>query len=171
MDTNAAGQGPVAPWSDEDIIARYHRAFGKFPNVYKMAMLRWIRDDWATDRAALAKRIDDYLATISAMATALEQPDSYWRTMFLEMRDKAVAATEYRLSTIRALEAQQARLQQQLAERGEWEPLTDEICNTDGHEVLYVKDGLLSIVGEYYVYLPDELRLCRRKPSGGEVTP
>jgi hypothetical protein len=63
------------------------------------------------------------------------------------------------LDDIRQLQARIAELE------AEWEPLPDDVYNTDGPEVIFVKDQLLSIVGETYVYLPDDMRLCRRKPS------
>jgi hypothetical protein len=59
----------------------------------------------------------------------------------------------------------------ELATQQRWEPLPDDIYNTDGPEVIYVKDALLSIVGETYVYLPDDIRLCRKVTPGEEPTP
>ena len=61
---------------------------------------------------------------------------------------------------VAALEAAQA-----------WEPVADDIYNTDGPEVLYVKGQLLSIVGEFYVYLPADMRLCRRVARAKEQKP
>ena len=58
-----------------------------------------------------------------------------------------------------------------LAEHGEWVPVPDDIYNTDGPEVIYVKEQLLSIVGETYVYLPANMRLCRRVARAKEQKP
>jgi hypothetical protein len=63
------------------------------------------------------------------------------------------------------LEAANAALEARLAERDEWEVVPDGIHNTDSPEVLYVKDKLLSIVGEYWVYLPQDYALCRRRTA------
>lgn len=46
-----------------------------------------------------------------------------------------------------------------------WTPLIDDVINTDGQEVIYVKDALLNVLGETYVYLPDNIRLCRATPA------
>lgn len=46
-----------------------------------------------------------------------------------------------------------------------WTPLVDDVINTDGREVIYAKDALLNILGETYVYLPDNIRLCISTPA------
>ena len=51
-------------WSDDDIITRYHDAFGANPDPGHYALLCWMRDDWAAERAALTKRIESLEAQL-----------------------------------------------------------------------------------------------------------
>lgn len=57
--TQAANEGTVAQqWTDDDIITRYQNAFGKSPDVYHMAFVRWVRANDANTIATQAARIE-----------------------------------------------------------------------------------------------------------------
>lgn len=63
------------------------------------------------------------------------------------------------------MEQELVELRAKLQEMQAWQPITDDIVHTDGPEVIYVKDQLLNILGEHYVYLQQGYALCRLVPA------